>query len=352
MEKDLLIYPLCMMIISYTELSKVNIMAYNVCRAVNVTNQNMECNSVSPTSINKTIAGLLIVTVVVGSLGNILIAVTILKTKMFRKPVYALLLQVATLNVLFQTIVVPINIYAFFHNSWTPSIALCTMIVYMTNTLLCTTRLLLILVSVYRCIHVCYNNLYMKIKTPRVVAVFCLLVWVKTILIICLVGKKVSFSREYVICIFESVQHLQIFLSIFIYIPMAIIPTSMYIKIAVFVRNAQMRVLPQGRTASENHKKSQALTRMTALISLNHLVTVVLPAIFIMVDTDNRTMKKNLIAAAVFLFRLTSTFDFIIYIFSSRTMRSMIANIFTSLMSIDKPRDTQLQQHTANGNRF
>ncbi|KAL3883091.1 hypothetical protein ACJMK2_029384 [Sinanodonta woodiana] len=326
-------------------------MMHNASSDVNVTDQNLEWKSFASLPIYRIIAGLLIVFVVVGSLGNILVAATIVKTKMFRKPVYALLLQVSILHALFQALVVPINIYSFLQDFWTPSIALCTMIVYMTDILLCTSRLLLILVSVYRCVHVCYNNLYMKIKHPMVVAAFCLFVWAEIILMIYFLGRKVSFSQEYAICVFEGA-HLQTFLSIFIYIPMSIIPTAMYIKIAVFVRNAHNRVLPQGHAGSENLRKSRALTRMSALIFLNHLVTGLLPMIFVMVNTDNPTMRKTLVAIAHFLFRLTSTFDFIIYLFSTKAVRSRIANLLTSLMHLDIPEHIQLQQHEENRNRF
>ncbi|KAK3589164.1 hypothetical protein CHS0354_018868, partial [Potamilus streckersoni] len=143
-------------------------MAYHESSTVNLTDLKTGDNFILPLSMYRTIAGLLIVAVVFGSLGNILVVVTILKSKRFRVPVYALLLQVALLNALFETLVVPINIYSFFHNSWTPSTTLCTMIVCVTHMLLCTSGLLLVLVSVYRYFLVRYNHLYMKIKTPKV----------------------------------------------------------------------------------------------------------------------------------------------------------------------------------------
>ncbi|KAK3589161.1 hypothetical protein CHS0354_018863 [Potamilus streckersoni] len=333
-----------------TDVEKADMISYNGSGAINVTYHNEDSELATPLSMNQTIAGLLIVGVVFGSLGNFLVAVTILKNKRFRVPVYALLLQVATHDALFQVTVVPINVYSLFHSLWIPSTALCYMIVYVTFMLLCTTGLLLMLVSVYRCILVCYTNLYTKLKDPRVVTAFCVFFWVETVVLICVLGEKVHFSREYMTCVLEGA-NLRIVLSIVMYLPMSLIPIAMYIRIAVFVKKAKHSVLPQGCTSSRNYAESNKLTKMTALISLNHIVTGLLPGIFLTVIPNDFTMRRIFVAIAHLLFRLTAALDFLIFFLTHETIRFMIIKMFTSLRPAVTPQDIQLEQGALNKRR-
>ncbi|KAL3883092.1 hypothetical protein ACJMK2_029385 [Sinanodonta woodiana] len=318
---------------------------------VNTTDQTSEENLVSPLLMYRTFAVLLVFTMVVGSLGNILVIVTILKSNRFRVPTYAFLLQVAIINVLFQTVVVPINIYSFMETLWTPSTVLCIMIIDVTHMCLCTSNILLMFVSAYRCVLVCYNNIYTIIKSPKVVISLCVCVWVETILMTLVFGKKVNFSRKIMTCVF-AIMHQHFFLLVFLCLPMSLLSIAMYIKSVVFIKNAQRRVSPQGSDSSRNLSNSHKLTKIAALISVNHLVTVLLPGIFNTLVPADHTMKTNIVVVVLFLARLTAAVDFIIYIRNDKTFRSMIMNIFKSSRCIYTPRDTQFQQGEANINRF
>ncbi|KAK3603354.1 hypothetical protein CHS0354_025959 [Potamilus streckersoni] len=315
-----------------------NKMAYNS-NAVNLTDLQMNVKVVSILPMYQTIAALLIVVVVVGFIGNFLVAVTILKNKRIYMPVYAFLMQVATLNALFQAFVVPVNIYSLFHTLWIPGAALCHVMMYATYMLLCISGLLLMLVSVYRYIFLCHNNIYLRIKDPKVVTACCVVVWVEIIVLISVFGKKAFFSSEYFTCVLEGA-HLQTVLLISVYLPMTLIPVAMYIKIAIFVWNAKRRVQPQGNTSSRNYTESNKLTRTTALISLNHIVTGVLPGVLFSVISDDLTMRRTLITIAHFLYRLTAVFDVLLFIFSTRTIMSMIITMFRSLRPQVIPRDS------------
>ncbi|KAL3883086.1 hypothetical protein ACJMK2_029379 [Sinanodonta woodiana] len=311
-------------------------MSFNGSGAINMTHQNEDGELATALSMNHTIAGLLIVGVLFGSVGNILVVVTILKNKRFRVPVYALLLQVATNDALFQVTVVPFNIYSLFHTVWTPSTVLCYTMVYVTFMLLCTTGLFLMLVSVYRCILVCYTNLYTRIKDLRVVAALCVFFWVETVVLICALGERVYFSREYMTCVLEG-ENLRIVLSIFMYLPMSLIPIVMYIRIAVFVNKAKHRILPQGCTSSQNYAESNKLTKMTALISLNHIMTGLLPGIFLAVIPNDFTVRRICVVVAHLLFRLTAALDFLIFVLTHETIRSMVIGMFTLMRPVVTP---------------
>ncbi|KAL3883283.1 hypothetical protein ACJMK2_029566 [Sinanodonta woodiana] len=321
-------------------------MVYSGSSTVNFSDLKSDMEFTIPQFVYQSIAGLLIISVAVGFLGNALVAVTIFKNKLFHVLVYALLLQVAVIDALFQVIVVPVNIYSLFQTFWKPSTTLCNMMAYASYMLRCTSGLLLIIISVYRCVILCYNKVYMRIRDPRVVTAACLIAWIETLVLISVLGNRASFSLEYMTCVFEGV-YLQRVLLILIYLPVSCIPIAMYIKIAVFVRKANRRVMPRGITSLRNYQDSNKLTKTTALILFNHLMTWLLPGIFLTVIQDDHTRRVIFIYIAHLLIQLTSAFDFIILFLSNKTIRGMILNLFKSTRHNITQRGVELQQSAA-----
>ncbi|KAK3594449.1 hypothetical protein CHS0354_015448 [Potamilus streckersoni] len=322
-------------LIELNNITKENKMVLNFTGLDNLTNAEVNWMQDLPLSMYMTVAYLLIVAVIIGLSGNIFVTVAVLINKRLHVQVYALLLQVAILNALFMAFVVPTNIYALLNPLWLPSTMFCRIIIYVSYSLRCTSGLLLLVISVYRCALVCYSNVYKRIKSPKVVAGCCVFVWLETIVLVSGLGERVYFSLDSRTCVLEG-KYLGTALVIFVYLPFLLVPIAMYLNIVLFVRKARQRVQAHINFSSRNDTESNKLTVMTAFISLNHMVTGVVPGIASSAIQENHPWRGKVIVLAIFLFRITPVMDCIIYFFCNKSIRSSLVNMFTSL----KPSNT------------
>ncbi|KAK3594448.1 hypothetical protein CHS0354_015447 [Potamilus streckersoni] len=331
----------------------INKMELNFSILTNLTDTEVNCTQDLPLPMYTTIAYLLVITVVIGLLGNILVTMAILLNKRLHVQVYALLSQVAIVNALFSAFVVPTNIYTLLNPLWVPSLMFCSIIIYLTYILRCTSGLLVMIISIYRCALVCYSNVYKRIKSHKVVAGCCVFVWVETIVLVCGLGESVSFSLDSRTCALQG-KYLETALTIFVYAPMLFVPIAMYLNIVFFVRKAKRRVQAHRSISSRNDKEPNQLNIMTALMSLNHLLTGVIPGIITAAIPPNHPLRGKIIVPSIFLFRITPVVDCVIYFFCNKSIRSSTVNIFTSFKPSSARHtssDTQLQNISSIGNR-
>ncbi|KAL3882529.1 hypothetical protein ACJMK2_028865 [Sinanodonta woodiana] len=306
-----------------------------------------------PLSMYMIIGYLLIIVVVFGLAGNILITMAILFNKRLHVQVYALLSQVAIVNAVFSAFVVPTNIYIFLNPRFLPSNVFCGILIYPTYILRCTSGLLVLIISIYRCALVCYNNVYRKIKSSKVVGGCCVFVWAETIVLVCGLGGRVYFSSDSRTCVLEG-KYLEQALTIFVYVPMLIVPIAAYLNIVFFVRKAKRRVQAHISISSRNDTESNKLNIMTALMCLNHMLTGVIPGIMLASIPPNHPLRGPFVVLIIFLFRLTPVVDCIIYFFCNKSIRSSTVNIFTSCMpssGMNASPDTQVQTISSTGSR-
>ncbi|XP_071113146.1 alpha-1A adrenergic receptor-like [Haliotis cracherodii] len=178
---------------------------------------------------------------VIGTAGNITAISSIINAKKTRHPLYIILVNFNTADLIVSCLVIPVNAVIIISDGSIATESICYLILYCNITTVACSATSLSFVALYRLTQICYPNMFDRVRKPGYVASACLSAWVPALVVCAVFGGNVKFDPYALSCRFTG-DHLNTVLLVVIYVPVCVSIFMSYIKIYVHTRGSRRKV--------------------------------------------------------------------------------------------------------------
>ncbi|XP_029439304.1 melatonin receptor type 1A-like [Rhinatrema bivittatum] len=226
--------------------------------------------SLYPTWVTSTLAAILIITIVVDILGNLLVIVSVFKSKRLRKAGNAFVVSLAIADLLVAFYPYPLVLMAIFHDGWIMGYLHCQISGFLMGLSVIGSIFNITGIAINRYCYICHNLKYERFFSNTNTLGYVALVWLLTLLAIApnlFVGSLQYDPRVYSCTFAQSVSSLYTITVVMVhfFLPITIV-TYCYLRIWMLVIQVRQRVKPDAQPKIKSHDLRNFLTTFVVFV--------------------------------------------------------------------------------------